>query len=261
MCIAMHPLLLLGEYGHVIARVVGELVGVAGVERLGCTEHRRERLRVRLKESRIADVFHHAFGAVHSEDVGRLDHFVSADERLAVLVVVAVNRERKAFEKSAIHARWVAEVYWRTEDKYIRFARAFENGAQIIADGTYAVRLGVLELAGEAAFATGEAEVVEVYEFRFGSCLLCARFRRLEHLGSVPALTRAAVEEHSEWFVVACHCRILSFRATKDRRGRRGRWGYILATKSRRDRSGRLWGLATKSRRDRSVGARASKFS
>jgi len=35
MRIAVRALFLLGEYGHVIARIVGELVGVAGVKRLG----------------------------------------------------------------------------------------------------------------------------------------------------------------------------------------------------------------------------------
>ena len=201
-CIAVYPLLFFGEDGHVIARIVGELVSVADAKRLRRAEHRRERLRVRLKESWITNLLHHAFGAIHRKDIGCLDHLVAADERFAVLVVVAVNRERKAFEKSAIHAGWVAEVYWRAENKHIRLTRTFENGAQIIAYGTYAVRLGVLELAGEAALAAGEADVVEVDKFRFGTCFLGTRFRRLKHLGGVPTLARAAVKEHCEWFVV-----------------------------------------------------------
>ena len=35
MCISMRPLFLFSEERHVIARIVGELVGVAGVKRLG----------------------------------------------------------------------------------------------------------------------------------------------------------------------------------------------------------------------------------
>ena len=35
MRIAVRAFFLLGEYGHVVARIVGELVGVAGVKCLG----------------------------------------------------------------------------------------------------------------------------------------------------------------------------------------------------------------------------------
>ena len=54
MSVAMRPLFFFGEERHFVARIVGELVGVAGVERFRRTEHRRERLRVRFKKSRIA---------------------------------------------------------------------------------------------------------------------------------------------------------------------------------------------------------------
>ena len=205
MSVAVRSFFLLGKDGHVVTRVVGELVGVEGVERFRCAKYRSQRLRVRLQESRVTNLFHHAFGTVHREDVGRLDHLVTKDERLAVLVVVTVHRERKAFKESAVHTGRVAEVNGGAKDKYISLPCAFEDGPEVVAQGAHAVRLGVLELAGKAALATGEADVVEIDEFSFGSRLLCARFRRLEHLGGIPSLARAGVKEHGEWFVVACH--------------------------------------------------------
>lgn len=66
----------------------------------------------------------------------------------------------------------------------------------------FAVGLCVLELAGETAPAAGELDVVEVDEFRDGTRLFSSGLGGLEHLVRVPALARARVEEHREWFVV-----------------------------------------------------------
>ena len=105
MRVAVRAFFLLGKEGHVVAGIVGELVGVAGVERLARAEHGLERLRVGLQQRRIADLLHHLARAVHREDVRRLDHLVAADERLPVLVVVAVDGERQALQKRAVDAR------------------------------------------------------------------------------------------------------------------------------------------------------------
>lgn len=200
--VAVGALRLFCEERHVIARVVRELIGVAGVERLGRSEDGRERLRVRLENRRIADVFHHALGTVHREDARGLDHLVAADEGLSVLVMVRVHGERQPFQKGAVNAGWIAEVDRRTEHKDVRPARPLENWTQVVAQCAHAVGLCVLELADETASAAGELDVVEVHEFGDGTCLLCAGFGGFEHLVRVPTLARARVEEHREWFVV-----------------------------------------------------------
>ena len=46
MCVAVCPLFLFGEERHVVARIVGELVGVARIERFRCAENSFKRLRV-----------------------------------------------------------------------------------------------------------------------------------------------------------------------------------------------------------------------
>ena len=142
------------------------------------------------EEDYVAD----AHARVYGEEYNWSDIFVAFAKQVVY--------DYAALPKSDHAEMWVAEVDGRTENKYIRLTRTFENGSEIITYGANTVRLGVLELAGEAAFATGETDVIEVDEFRFGARLLCARLRCLKHLGGVPALARAGVEEHCEWFTV-----------------------------------------------------------
>ena len=91
-------------------------------------------------------------GLSHSRRVVcRLNHLVAANARLAVLVTVAVHRERQPLQKGAVNARWVAEVDGRAENKHISLSRPFKDRTQLVADDTHAVRR---QSAGKSSNAT-----------------------------------------------------------------------------------------------------------
>ena len=110
MLFAILPLVLLLEYGHGIARIVGELIGVAGIERLTMAEILTKLVGTRTKQNRIFPIFHRILGNVHRENHGCL---LLADRSATValfVVVVGEVWEDQPFEEGTCLARGIAEI-------------------------------------------------------------------------------------------------------------------------------------------------------
>ena len=128
--VAVTALLLLREQCKVIARVVGKLVGVEGVQRLGIAVDSLHNLGVRrLEQHGVVNLLRHLFGAIHGEYHAGGNNLVAQHLLNPVLVVVSADGKHHALHERAHHARGIAIIDRRAEHQHISLAAALQHSA------------------------------------------------------------------------------------------------------------------------------------
>ena len=100
---------------------------------------------------------------VHSENHSRLLLNDGTAALALLLIVVGKVRKHQSFHEGARGTCGIAEVDGRTNDNHVGLACLFQYGPQRVLDGTNAIGLGILQLAGKAAAAAVEVDVKDLY--------------------------------------------------------------------------------------------------
>lgn len=110
MLVAVAALLFLAEIGKGIARVVGKLVDVAGVEGFAVAEVFFQLLGAGAQQDGVMPFGHGLFGYVHGENHGRLLFDVGMAAAALLVVVVGEVGKYQALHESADGADGVADI-------------------------------------------------------------------------------------------------------------------------------------------------------
>ena len=122
MFIMMLPLVLLLEYGHGITGIVGELIGVAGIECFAMAEILLQLLLACTKQYGVVPFFHGFLGNVHGENHGSLLLTDGAAPVALLVVVVGEVREDESLQEQTCLACGITEIDRRTDDDHICLA-------------------------------------------------------------------------------------------------------------------------------------------
>jgi len=171
--------------------VVVHLAGVERAERLGAAEQHLGIAFVRFDEVLVAELPAPLFVDVHGVDEGHGQLF---RKQGAVGHGVGQIGEQQPFNKAARLAGDRAEIDRRTDDQGVGRSDLIQHRRQTVLHGAAAVALSPPGLAGEAARAPLEVQVVQVDQFRLGP-LRCCPLQGLCHQGCrVPLFAGTAVD-------------------------------------------------------------------
>ena len=133
MLVTILAFVLLREEVEVVARVVVELVGIAGVERFGVAEDVGHHFRVLFQNRRVAYLTHIFLRAVHREDHRRGDHLVTQTDVLAVLIHIGADGEAQALHERANLTRGIAVIDGGAEYQHVSLSAKVQIFFGIIA--------------------------------------------------------------------------------------------------------------------------------